>query len=509
MRRYGLVLVWVTAVDGCAELSTGRCPQGWPVGRGVGTVVGMRGWWRDLTDLVLPAECGGCGRPRTVLCPECRAALNGAAPSRVRPMPEPMGLPATYAAAPYADEVRAALLAHKERGALGLAGALGAALAGAVRMGLGECGVEGYGGVAGRDTGLLGVDGGVAGLGGGLAQGCGELREEAYRGGWVRGGAERSGWGVGDSGFDGGRVGRSGAPGPPGRGEVGQAEAEAAGFGAGLGAGFGAVPSGRGQAGQVPGRQGQVPRARQAQAAEAAQARAGHRQDQVGQARAGHRQEQVRQVQAGQRQPQGGWHVDAGRVPSRNHGHGHGQAPVLLVPVPSARSTVRARGHDPARRIALAAAGELRRTGTPARVVAVLRQRRWVADQSGLNSRQRLDNLAGALEVVAGAARLLASGPVVLVDDLMTTGASLREAARAVREAIAGGGEVGATAAVYARVSREGREEHIDRSNGRPMENGRNMALSAPGIVRVNGPSDLICAAVIAASPDSFEINRN
>ncbi|WSX60763.1 hypothetical protein OG504_32090 [Streptomyces sp. NBC_00986] len=219
------------------------------------------------------------------------------------------------------------------------------------------------------------------------------------------------------------------------------------------------------------------------------------------------RQAQFGQVQAGLHRPQAGWHVDAGRGPSRSHGHG--QAPVLLVPVPSARSTVRARGHDPARRIALAAAGELRRSGTPARVVAVLRQRRWVADQSGLNSRQRLDNLAGALEVVAGGARLLASGPVVLVDDLMTTGASLREAARAVREAIAGGGEVGATAAVYARASREGREEQIDRSNGRPMENGRDMALSAPGIVSVNGPADLICAAVIAASPDSFEINRN
>lgn len=147
--------------------------------------------------------------------------------------------------------------------------------------------------------------------------------------------------------------------------------------------------------------------------------------------------------------------------------------------------------------------------GQPARVVAVLRQRRWVADQSGLNSRERMGNLDGALEVVAGGARLLVGGPVVLVDDLMTTGASLREAARAVREAITGGGEVGATGAVYARVSREGREEHIDRSNGRSIENGRDMALSAPGIVRVNGPADLICAAVIAASPDSFEINRN
>ncbi|MQL67299.1 ComF family protein, partial [Streptomyces vinaceus] len=97
----------------------------------------MRSWWRDLTDLVLPAECGGCARPRAVLCDRCRAALSGRTPRRVRPAPEPRGLPPVHAAAPYADEVRAVLLAHKERGALALARPLGEALAGAVRAGLG------------------------------------------------------------------------------------------------------------------------------------------------------------------------------------------------------------------------------------------------------------------------------------------------------------------------------------------------------------------------------------
>ncbi|MDX3849037.1 phosphoribosyltransferase family protein [Streptomyces sp. AK02-01A] len=240
----------------------------------------MRGWWREITGLVLPVACGGCGSPRTPLCEDCGRALYGTWPCRVRPAPEPVGLPAVHAAAPYEDAVRAVLLAHKERGALGLAGPLGRALAGAVR-----------------------------------------------------------------------------AAAPPGTG--------------------------------------------------------------VG--------------------------------------------PLLLVPVPSTRRAVAARGHDAGRRIALAAAAELRRTGRSCRVLPLLRQRRAVADQSGLGARQRQANLTGALEVPVGGARLLEGGRVVLVDDLMTTGASLVEAARALRAAVGPG---------------------------------------IPGFVQMS-------AAVVAAPPLSFEINRN
>ncbi len=233
----------------------------------------MRGWWREIADLVLPLECAGCGGVRGLICGGCRAALGGAASARrVLPSPVLPGLPVVHAAAAYGDEVREVVLAHKERGVLGLAEPLGAALAGAVRA---------------------------------------------------------------------------------------------------------AVPE-------------------------------------------------------------------------------PGTGPLLLVPVPSSRWSTVARGHDPTRRMALCAARALRRQRMPARVVAVLRQRRPVADQAALTGAVRRENLLGALRTAPGSGRLLGAGPVVLVDDVVTTGASLVEAARAVREA---GGRVGAAAVVAAsgRAYEEGR----------------------------------------------------
>lgn len=98
----------------------------------------------------------------------------------------------------------------------------------------------------------------------------------------------------------------------------------------------------------------------------------------------------------------------------------------VVVPVPSAPAAVRARGHDHARRLAASTGRSL---GLPSR--RLLRQTRDVADSAGLGAAERAANLAGAL----AARRALVGVPVVVVDDVTTTGATLREAVRALRAA--------------------------------------------------------------------------
>jgi predicted amidophosphoribosyltransferase len=68
----------------------------------------------------------------------------------------------------------------------------------------------------------------------------------------------------------------------------------------------------------------------------------------------------------------------------------------------------------------------------------ILQHQRAVRDQSQLNSQQRSRNIAGAFSTSYKLAEALDSGnigPLIIVDDLVTTGATLAEAIRALRAA--------------------------------------------------------------------------
>jgi predicted amidophosphoribosyltransferase len=120
--------------------------------------------------------------------------------------------------------------------------------------------------------------------------------------------------------------------------------------------------------------------------------------------------------------------------------------PEALVWVPSRRAAVRARGYDHARRLAVRAARLLGVPAVPALVVA-----RGLADQAGLSAPQRAANLAGAFAADPRRVAALAGRRVVVVDDVMTTGVSIAEAARALRAA---GVQVAGAAVVAAGVRR-------------------------------------------------------
>jgi predicted amidophosphoribosyltransferase len=114
--------------------------------------------------------------------------------------------------------------------------------------------------------------------------------------------------------------------------------------------------------------------------------------------------------------------------------------PLIVVPAPSSRSARRSRGWQPVPGLARRTAGGLARRGTPAgaRMLPVLVQRAGVRDQSSLDADERDANLNGALWVPPSWRAHLRGRPCLLLDDVVTTGATLREGARALREAGAG-----------------------------------------------------------------------
>ena len=109
--------------------------------------------------------------------------------------------------------------------------------------------------------------------------------------------------------------------------------------------------------------------------------------------------------------------------------------PIVLVPVPSRPGAARRRGHDPMGAL-VAGAARLLRAERPVTAARLLASRGGIADQAGLDARARAANVAGSMSCPSRTLlRLGRSRPhvhVVVCDDVLTTGASAREAQRAL-----------------------------------------------------------------------------
>jgi predicted amidophosphoribosyltransferase len=112
-----------------------------------------------------------------------------------------------------------------------------------------------------------------------------------------------------------------------------------------------------------------------------------------------------------------------------------GARDVVLVPAPGSPGSARERDGDHVRELAARAAGTVRRAGIAVRVVPALTSVRRRRDQVGLDRAGRAANLSHSMAPTTAALRVDPDVPVVLVDEVVTTGATLQEAARALRTA--------------------------------------------------------------------------
>lgn len=106
-------------------------------------------------------------------------------------------------------------------------------------------------------------------------------------------------------------------------------------------------------------------------------------------------------------------------------------APLSVVPAPTRRSAARRRGGDPVKRIAQRATA----AHPGLRVVPAVRLKAFTHDSVGLSSAGRQRNIAGRIRPATSAGRLATSAgeSVVMVDDVVTTGATATESVRVLR----------------------------------------------------------------------------
>ncbi|OMC54839.1 phosphoribosyltransferase [Mycobacterium sp. IS-836] len=106
------------------------------------------------------------------------------------------------------------------------------------------------------------------------------------------------------------------------------------------------------------------------------------------------------------------------------------ETPLTIVPAPTRRSAARRRGGDPVARLAAAAVA----AHPDAVVVPALRMTALARDSVGLRPAARERNIAGRV-LLRGRPAKLQRTEVLIVDDIVTTGATARESVRVLRSA--------------------------------------------------------------------------
>jgi predicted amidophosphoribosyltransferase len=144
-----------------------------------------------------------------------------------------------------------------------------------------------------------------------------------------------------------------------------------------------------------------------------------------------------------------------------------------ILAVPSSRAAFRLRGYNPVESL-------LRWAGPQPRRITGLRYRRALRDQASLGAHERWTNLAGSVEAVHGR---LDGRHLLLVDDVVTTGATLLECRRAAE---AGGAVVWGAAALAhtAKVKRTNSELHGDLVSPRVYGGGKGAESNRPRLGR-------------------------
>jgi ComF family protein len=106
--------------------------------------------------------------------------------------------------------------------------------------------------------------------------------------------------------------------------------------------------------------------------------------------------------------------------------------PINLVTIPSQLSAIRRRGRDHIKDLVQEVITQLHNQNINAIYLPILKPIKKIKDQSDLNGLQRKENMSHAFIVKSSP---ISQSAVILIDDLVTTGASIHEGVRALSEA--------------------------------------------------------------------------